>query len=214
MKILEILYYCSNIIVAICAVFALWQILISKHQLKIERENQKTQLEREAQKYAIEQIAYFNNTIIPLENKIFKKLKGKKISFFDNSNILFEGNSLRIKAKMSKEDKDKILDVAEEVTSVINALEIYSTVLTSGLANEEFVYQIQGYSYCQTVEQYLIFIIDDSKGKTKKSSAVNLYFLWKSRLTKEKLISEKKKIERSLENTTDRTISIIGTDDK
>ncbi len=194
--------------------FALWQILISKHQLKIERENQKTQLEREAQKYAIEQIAYFNNTIIPLENKIFKKLKGKKISFFDNSNILFEGNSLRIKAKMSKEDKDKILDVAEEVTSVINALEIYSTVLTSGLANEEFVYQIQGYSYCQTVEQYLIFIIDDSKGKTKKSSAVNLYFLWKSRLTKEKLISEKKKIERSLENTTDRTISIIGTDDK
>lgn len=210
---LESIYYCSGIVVAICAVIALIQIIISKHQLESERKNQKNQLVREAQKFAIEQIAYFNNTIIPLENTIFKKRNGNKISIFDNSDISIEGKTIKIKANFSKEDRDKIIDIAEEVTNVINSLEIYSTVIISGLANEDFAYQIQGYTYCKIVEQYLVFIIDDSNNKTKKSSTLKLYTLWKSRLNKEKLISEKEKLERSLANTSDRTITIIGTDE-
>ena len=150
---LESIYYCSGIVVAICAVIALIQIIISKHQLESERKNQKNQLVREAQKFAIEQIAYFNNTIIPLENTIFKKRNGNKISIFDNSDISIEGKTIKIKANFSKEDRDKIIDIAEEVTNVINSLEIYSTVIISGLANEDFAYQIQGYTYCKIVEQ-------------------------------------------------------------
>lgn len=211
-KMLESIYYCSGIVVAACAVIALIQIIINKHQLEAERKNQKTQLERDAQKFSIEQIAYFNNTIIPLENAIFRKRKGNKISIFDKSEIEIDGKTIRIKAKFDKDDKDKILNIVEEVTNVINSLEVYSTVITSGLANEEFVYQVQGYSYCKIVEQYLILIIDDSKNKTKKSSTLNLYSLWKSRLNKEKMISEKEKLEKSLANTEDRTISIIGSD--
>lgn len=211
---LESIYYCSGIVVAVCAVVALIQIIINKHQLETDRKNQKNQLERESQKYAIDQIAYYNNTIIPLENEIDKKRNGNHIECLDNPIISLENNKIMVKAKITKADKDNIMEIVDEVTAVINALEVYSAVLVSGLANETFAYQVQGYSYCKTVEQYLFFIINLSKGETQKSTTTKLYYLWKTRLNKEKLTSEKEKIERTLANTEMKEISIIGINDK
>lgn len=211
---LESIYYCSGIVVAVCAVVALIQIIINKHQLETDRKNQKNQLERESQKYAIDQVAYYNNTIIPLENEIDKKRNGNHIECLDNPIISLENNKIMVKTKFTKEDKDKIMEIADKVTAVINALEVYSAVLVSGLANEKFVFQVQGYSYCKTVEQYLSFIINLSEGETQKSTTTKLYYLWKTRLNKEKLTSEKEKIERTLANTEMKEISIIGINDK
>ena len=212
-KVLEQIYYCSGIVVAICAIIALIQISISKHQLESERKNQKTQLERESQKYAIEQISYFMNKIIYLENEICKKRNGNHIVFLDDKIIKFEDNKLTVKFHFDKEnDMDKMLSIAYEIVDLINALEVYATVLTSGLANENFAYKIQGYAYCQTVEEYLPLIIDDFKDVSKESTTLNLYFLWKSRLNKQQLLSEKEKLEKRLKSISDKSVSIIGAD--
>lgn len=215
MEVLEVFYYCSGIIVAICAVIALIQIIISKRHLDSEKQNQRIQLERESQKYAIEQISYFTDKIIYLENEIYKKRNGNHIVFLDDKVINFEDGKLTIKFRFDKEnDMDKMLEIAYEVVDVINALEVYATVLTSGLANEQFAYKIQGDAFCQTVEEYLPLIIEDKTRMSKTSSTMNLYFLWKSRLNKEKLLSEKTKLEKTLEKLSDKSISVIGMEDK
>jgi len=202
--ILEIIYYLSGPCLVLIAYKALDQIKVSK---KIAETSNK----REAYKIAIEEVRFYSDEIIPLINRLDKKIAKHDIKFIKNIKNTITEDSLTIESfKMNKEDDDLMLMIIEDVSDLFNKLESFSNFFTSAIADEMTAYHTTAETYCSTVKQYSIYLALERKDDMEHC-IMELFYIWNNRLNKERLINEKKSLEERIKNSSDKAILPLGT---
>ena len=94
----------------------------------------------------------------------------------------------------------------------MNQLESISAFFMSGIADECTGFRVIGRTFCGSVESSydLISISRQEKACPYWANTVDLYQLWRPRLTKAEMEIAKEDIEYELSSITTRTISPIG----
>ncbi|WP_319482473.1 hypothetical protein [uncultured Draconibacterium sp.] len=207
---LEIIYFVSGPIIAFLAFKALGQIKEAKRQVAETRESRIISSKREAYKIAADKCDYFASKIIPIINNLDKAFKENEFTFFENSIVEMTKDGYSVKPYFK--DKDEIDRVfALPCLELFNRLESFSLFFTSGVAEDNIGYLTIGHTYCNTVRKYLpmIIILSDNK---HFANILILYKTWNSRIEKEKLEKEKKRIDDELVKNKDFKIKSIGTE--
>lgn len=188
---LELIYFlCGGPILAIVAAFALFQIKVSKEQIRIVSK-------RESIKLAAEQSTLYIKNIVPLFNKLSDYLiKEKKIDIEKNT-ITIHNN------RVTGNFDDKIINELilndekslEIICDIINALEGFSIYFTSKIADSEIGYTSVGKTFLFCVERYysLIFLVSDSEDIQNNKNTHTLFIDWYN-------LSQKYSLEKELNN--------------
>lgn len=200
--ILEIIYYLT------AGPLLVYIAIKGLKQIKVAKQNSRTNNKREAFKSAAEQCGVFADKIVPLA----KGLKDEKLSFFENFDVSFTDKGFKIKPKgeISEEDIESI-NKSTYLIDLTNSLEGFAVYFISGVAAEKVGYITTGKSYCEIVKMLMPVIgLEFKKGHYK--NLMLLFFEWNNRIDKEKLELEKREIERKLNGKGDGLqINPIGT---
>lgn len=209
--ILEIIYFLSGPALVVVAFFGLKQLKISTEQINETREARKINSKREAYKIAAEQCKYYMETIIPLLNKVDSIIEEKNLDYFKKSEIIIEGDSI----KMILYNKDNALNKAfdeclEELHTVINYIEGFSVFFVSGVAADIVGYNTIGKTYVYSIKRLLPIIIpfgkDGAFNHTKK-----LFITWHNRRESETLLKQKAEVEEKISKQKNNVFEVIGT---
>lgn len=207
-SIIENVYLVSGPVLAIFGIFAIRQITLLKEQIKIARDglNQaQKQLtinsKRDSIKLSAEQVNFYMDTIVKYSNESFIKYKELGISRvsikttrFIKSDVLSSPNVKEIHEFLRRSEEIALLDL-----KVMNALETFSTYFVQKVADENAAFQAVGASFCDTVETLsLFFSICRFNESTRYVNTITLYRLWKNRVDRETLESQKKLVEKEL----------------
>jgi hypothetical protein len=208
--ILELIYFISGPLLLVVAWKGLKQIIEARNQVEETKKSRVISSRREAFKIAAEKCEYYYSHIIPLQNILYKEIDNKKITFFENSEVVIEGDKILTKSKYANDEE---LELIWELPTleVFNAMESFAIFFTSGIADEKVAFLTVGNTYCFSVIRYLphLMMLSD-KGSYKNILA--LFITWHNRIEKQKLEQEKEKIENKLSKTTEKTVKPIGTE--
>lgn len=187
----EILYFVTGgPVLAFFAFLALKQIAVAK-------QTSKTASLREAYRLAAEQVHVYATEIVPKLNEIDKAIKEKEITFFANSSVKVEGNSVRIERKSAEGDIKGLVEIASLVASSINRLETFSLFFTSKVASEKVAYSSVGATYVRSVTLLMPLIVPSALNKNHEN-IMQLFLLWHNRLEGERLEHERDELESKL----------------
>lgn len=98
--------------------------------------------------------------------------------------------------------------------SALNHLELVAAFFVSGVADERTGFRVIGRTFCGTVEHNydLIAFSRDKKKAAYWENTVQLYQLWRPRMTKAELDEDRQDIERRLSAISENSIDAIGAD--
>ncbi|PIB30960.1 hypothetical protein BFP77_02565 [Maribacter sp. 4U21] len=188
--ILEIIYYLT------AGPLLVYIAIRGLKQIKVAKQNSRTNNKREAFKSAAEQCCVFGEKIIPLEGN----LRDEKHSFFDKFNVKIKEKGFEIKPNGDVlEDEIDKLNNSKYITDLLNSLEGFAVYFISGVAAEKIGYITTGRSYCEIVKRLMPVIALSFKNGHYKNLML-LFIEWNNRLEKEKLEFKKREIEKKLNN--------------
>lgn len=192
----ELIYYITGgPVLTITAIFGLRHIYLAKKSLQISSR-------RDAYRLSSRQIHYYLTEIIPILNKLDKKLKENELSDIeDHVHIEVQDDVLMVRIDRSDEKVNKLLEI-EEISMLtvkaLNHLESFSHPLASKLASEEVAYMSLGTTYTNSVKKLLPFML---VAGTKYFRCTNhLFEIWYRRREAEQLSEKRNKISNQLEN--------------
>ena len=198
-EVLEISYYISGVVVALCACLALYQIFLGRRQLKLTEEYHRKELRREMVRCAAEQIHFFNTEIMDVENKIIKKRGQESIPFLDEANLVIKGDYLGVKnSHYSQSDFEKMKNIENEMVDLYNKLEIFSAFFILGLADEELAFELIGGDFCSVVKEHLAYYITIESRKPKRNAVFNLFLLWYPKQNALSMLVKKRQLEKEI----------------
>lgn len=201
--ILEILYFISGIVVALAALVALYQIVLTK---RVSQVNAK----RAAFALAAEQCRYYLTQVIPLLDALDKKMDEMGVKSFGTTDIHIEKDGVRFSVKIKKQTEKQIEDLARPTLDAYNALEAFSVNFTTGVAAESVAFSSVGCTFCSSIEKLLPELVPLSESGYFQN-AVRLFVLWYPRLKKRELEQKKLLLERECEKISEVRIKAIGT---
>jgi hypothetical protein len=202
-NILEIIYFISTPVLLIVATIGLKQISVSK-------ENSRINSLRDSYKLASQQCSYFLSTIIPLYNKVDNSIDAKSITVLSEKEVSIKNKTIKINNKKFLAENDNIVTILPEIMEALNATEAFSVFIISGVADEQIAYNSIGHTFCSCVHKLLPIIIVCGHGVCYKN-VLNLFMSWHNKENKQKLISDKCRIEKDLDNISSFNIKSIGT---
>jgi len=214
-SILELLYFISAAVLGAVGILGLRQLQIAKESLRQTADIFRQSARRDAYRLAAEQSAYYMNNIIPLVTDCKKMLDrtglSKALADFE-VHITDRG----IEARPPKESTYKSFEVltefenAEIFARAANALEGFSVLFISGVADEVVAFTSVGTTFCLAVTQIAPILITVSNGRNYMN-LLNLYIIWQSRIDKRNLEDQRQKISDLLGKTQEVRIKPIGT---
>jgi hypothetical protein len=169
--ILELLYFLSGI-------GLISTIIIGVRQIKIIKSDNEKRDKRLAVEKSIEYIDRYAKNILPKSKRYQEKLENGELKKFNgtfNESFMFEHDCPTEELDIKRKSDLGAFDMANE-------LEIISTVIVSGLADKDTIYNTMGKVYCETVET-LYDIICYSRGKDHTelfTNTITLYKEWRS----------------------------------
>ena len=202
---LEALFYVSGIIIAIFAGYSAQQIRLIKRDIFLRNQ-------RAASEKAIEYCDRFLTsrlhdqfTVACMDNNIPYRYDGQ-ISDFSQSSIPDSYRDTWLKR----------VALYNNWLPVVNEMDVIASSLISGVADECLAFSIIGRSFCNAIESNydVICMMRSDSILPHHQSIVNLYKLWRPRLTKEELQLDMAMLEDKIKNIPEKHIQPIGADKK
>jgi flagellin-specific chaperone FliS len=207
-SLLENLYFISGILILITIVIGLIQLFYTKKTLI-------TNSKRDAATLAAQQVEIYMNRVIPLHNKLFhfeieKDLDKPKLEvgeFCTKSLIETLGNDKYLEIMTDR------VKVTPLTLAIFNSMEAFSVYFIKEVADEEIAFSSVGRTFTKSVESLYFDLANCRESKDSKSfqNLVELYTLWKNKLSKEKLQNDKHNLSEQLKAIESVTIKPIGT---
>ena len=201
--ILEILFFISGIVVALAALVALYQLILTK---RLNQLNAK----RAACSLAIERCQFYLTQVIALLDALDNKLKESGIRSFGTTKIHIEKGAVRFSIKLQTLNNEQILAMARSLQVACNALESFSVSFISGAAAKSVAFSTVGWTFCSSVELLLPHIVPLSQSGNYQNTA-KLFVLWYPRLKKHELEQKKQLLQQESDEIRDVSITAIGT---
>lgn len=205
-SLLEIVYFLSNIALAIIAAVALWQLKIAKDDIRLRSK-------RESATLAASQCQRFTDKIIPIANDL--DIEFGKLSLSSYS------SELKLKyQQLSEEDLTLMRKIVKEsipalnkIISMITSLESFSIFFINEIADEQIAFTSTGHNFCNYVKKYSPFIALLRKDEPLHNfqNTVELYNIWSSRLARQQITDEIDILKSQLEKKSDKSIKPLGT---
>ena len=206
-SLLENLYYLSGVLILISIIIGLIQLSFAKKTLKINSK-------RDAATLAAKQIEIYMTRVIPLHNKIFLTEIKEKIGRPEIKVGEFTTEALI--EKMGKDEYMKVVKERIKLLSIslatLNSMEAFSVYFIKEVADEEIAFSSVGRTFTKSVES-LYFDIASCRNKESKpfQNLIELYGIWKNKLSKEKLENDKIDLSKQLEAIESVSIKPLGT---
>lgn len=201
-QIIEIISLLSGPIIAYLAYKAL-------EQIKEARKTRVINAKREAFTITAEKCEFYMSTIIPLINKVDEELKKQNIKVLKNSSVSATEEGLKISTKFDSENEKDIVFLELPTLDLFNKIESFCLFFVSGVAEEKLGYLTIGNTFIFTIKRYLPLIgLLSSDGHYQNT--MQLFNIWNIRQEKEKLETNKKTIDKKLEQTKEINIPFIG----
>jgi hypothetical protein len=186
--------------------------IIGLKQLKISKDEARLNAKRDAARLANEQLKYYLEKIIPLQNELDEIIKKQRITIFKQSSFKREGDKLSVKLAPTDTFMDQLEKVVGVFVEINNALEAFSSYFTSALADEKIAFKAVGSTFCDSVKQSLP-LIASGQDRGSYQNTIELYFMWQERLERQSLSAQKKELEHQLETMGGKEIIPLGTID-
>jgi hypothetical protein len=206
-SILENLYYLSGILILISIIIGLIQLSIAKKTLKINSK-------RDAATLAANQVDIYMTRVIPLHNKLFHYENKEKI---ERPKVpVGEFTTEALIEKIGQDEYIKVVKERIKLTSLslatLNSMEAFSVYFMKEVADEEIAFSSVGRTFTESVES-LYFDIASCRDKDSKpfQNTIELYGMWKSKLSKEKLENDKIDLAKQLDAIESISIKPLGT---
>jgi len=207
-SLIENLYFISGILILITIVIGLVQLHYTKKTLK-------TNSKRDAATLAAKQVEIYMNRVIPMQNKLFhfeikEKLDRPKLKVEDfNTKSLIESLGNEKYLEMITE-RVKVMPLT---LNIFNSMEAFSVYFIKEVADEEIAFSSVGRTFTKSVENLYFDLASCRESNDSKSfqNLVELYTLWKNRLSKEKLKNDKIELSEQLKAIESISIKPIGT---
>jgi hypothetical protein len=211
---LELLYFCSAIVLAVVAVIGLRQLKISKENTLKSIEIAKTSAQRDAFRLAAEQCAHYFTYIVPLFNQFDKWIAENKSKGVINAvDIKITAAGMVLEGKNASAIKDYVNFVGtepERFVAVMNATEGFSIMFSAGVASEEVAFSSIGYTFCGSVKSFLPGMLLLG-GKTHFQHSLRLFYIWSKRIERQQLLESQKEMEKRITEMTETGVRPIGT---
>lgn len=208
-EILEILSLISGPVIAVFAFFGLRQIKEARNQVIEAKQTRITSAKRDSFRVAADKCTYYFETIIPLIDAIDKEIDSNGIKYFEKSKVTIENNTIKVDPFYEASDFEKIKKMS--FVKILNPLEGFSLFFTSGVADESIGFLTVGQTYCGSVKK-LLPILAPLAGDKYFKNTLQLFLMWHSRLEKEKLETERQRIDKQLSKTMTVSVKPIGTE--
>lgn len=196
-------------IASIGLVVGIW---IGIKQLKLLQKDTKDKYKRAAVEKSIEYLNWFATDYIPKIDQFNHNISQSKLKVYSsqiNPKFRFDVN-----CNLDQPETLEYLIKTDEYNArdLMNQLEYFSAALVSGLADEELMFNPIARTFCSFVEKNYIDICYYRREETCEfySNIIELYDVWKSRLKKIELESEKMKLENNISKISERHIQSIG----
>lgn len=214
---LEQLSWVANIILAVAALLAIWQVFAAVRQAKCALEQNKITIEqlkvmasqlevartdiilrskREAIAVALEQCKRYAEQIVPHFDALTQKMVAKGYQPSQNINPEFPFIPQQedpTGAQIWSND----VDLRTKIVQTLNELESFAMYFANDLADESIAFTPTGLSFCQICEFYRLFIgVYRQPDKVKLyQNIVKLYAVWRPRLERTVLEEQGKALE-------------------
>lgn len=207
-SLLENLYYLSGILILVSIVLGLIQISLAKKTLMISAK-------RDAATLAAKQIEIYMTRVIPLQNKLYHFEKKEKLERPELTVGAFTNEALI--EQMGEEEHLRVLEERLKTTSlslaILNSMEAFSVYFIKEVADEEIAFSSIGKTFTKSIESMYFDLASCRFNKDSKSfqNLIELYGIWKNKLSKEQLENDKIDLSKQLEAIESVSIKPLGT---
>jgi diadenosine tetraphosphate (Ap4A) HIT family hydrolase len=201
--VLELLYFASAPVFTIIAAIGLWQ-------LKITKDVARTNAKRNALAIAAQQCDHYHRHIIPLQETLDKAVDAKGITILKETEVTVSGKLVKVKFKKTDNFMDQVNNIGRELLVVLNAMEAFAVFFTTGTADERVAFSSVGNTFCASTYKLLPWIVV-SVAQGYYRNLYELFQMWNSRIEAEKLMHDKKELEKKLNDLNNKFIDPIGT---
>lgn len=172
--------------------------IIGLSQIKISKQAANMTAKRDSIRSANEQVKFYTSEIIPYLNDLYDYEMKNKITIFKESEFSIDNNNIEAIIKPRGADGSRQFNlIIDDTLKVLNCLETLSSVITSGLANEEVVFKAIGSSYCYSVKKMMPFIVVLGRDDAFQN-IIELYINWSNKAEKQSLEKQREIIDKSL----------------
>ena len=216
---LELSYFVfGGFVLAGIAAIGLYQLIHTRKQLELANEQLvfakealKTTSRREAFSLTAECCDHYLSTVIPLLNKLDKKIESKGITFYKDATVTISGDEIRITGVSANQDADARIEIASHSANALNALEGFAVYFVSGVADESVAYETVGRTFVNSTKKLAPDFLQYSTDGYFRN-LTRLFILWSKREEKQRIEFEKLILEKKSETISTKKISAIGTE--
>ena len=213
---LETAYLFSSIVLAIVGIIALWQLVLTKHDIQVRSR-------REAVVLAAELCRNFAREVIPKAGKCFDTLAADNVTakcWPVKDSKFCEASFEDWKAAEAWFQRvERSTGHLRMMTEVCNDLEAFAIYFMKGAADEKVAFGAVGVLYCDWTSKLAPYLVVARSPKTRPpaftsgpfQNAVDLHAMWVSRLTRSELDDASKEIDARMQKLEDKSIDPIGT---
>ena len=193
---LEQLSSIANIVLALAALLALWQLRLAASQLRLSRSDIQLRSRRESIAIALDQCKRFAHEIVPHTDTVYREMMARKYPISTDIDPTFpmiskEADPLGAQIWVNE------IELRIKIVQMLNELESFAMYFASDLADESVAFTPTAVSFCQTCEYYRFFIgVYRQPDKMKLyQNLVKLYSIWRPRLERTVLEEQAKLLE-------------------
>jgi hypothetical protein len=197
----ETLYFVATFGIAIATIYALKQIGVLRHSIRI-------QSARDALRVTSDQITLYLEKIIPSVDMLYEKIEKHNVKFFDGWTVNIENEEIIIK-HVGRPNANNLKSIDD--TPTLNMLEAFSTYFVTGLADSNIAFSAVGKTYLNTTKR-LMPLIKFYNENGYYSNIIKLFIAWENKRNHEQLSKDLKNIEEKINSYKEVSISPIGTE--
>ena len=216
---LELSYFVfGGVVLAVIGCFGLYQLVnarkqleLANKQLEFAKQSLKINSKRDAYSLTAECCDHYLTVIIPLLDKFDRKIESKGITFFEDAIVKVTADGITVENAYPKKDIDARIEIANHSLAALNALEGFSVYFTSGVAEETIAFETVGRTFLTAAGKLAPdFLLYASDGYFQNLST--LFMRWSQRQEKQRLETEKLKLENESSKFSISKTNAIGTE--
>ncbi len=185
-SVLEILYFLSGPIIAICAWQALKQIKVGAAQVTATKKATQVIAQRESIRIAIEQAIAYADKVVPSANAFNQLRNDGKYPILNSCKIAGEWPNLECRVSDGPGLVEEIKSNDGLVQEILNTMEGIAMHFICGIADAKVAYAPLSKSFCGLVTLFLPYVIIANDTDKHFTNTLTLYGLWAGQDLKER----------------------------
>lgn len=188
--VLEVLYFCAGIVLAVAAVKALGQLKLGKQALETTKEEIRTRFHRDALILTTQQCKVWADEIVPSAVAWMQAVTtatGTAPVLWEMKDCEFQDSSFANWPLVALWEANPAFNgTSGAALTTANKLEAFAAYFNTRAADEKYAFPMTGRPFCQVVQQLAPYIVNARKsaagtGSGNYSNTVALYKLWSDR---------------------------------